>query len=628
VTNIFPRLNVDLDGDSYPDGYDQNQMITSIFDTTDGVPASGYKCFTMNGLGYIFQINTLAGLEKGMNKFTVWTKGSNLSGSYMTLRFEFPERGLYQTIDIPSDTSIWTEHIKLFNIPDSISFMIVYGIHADTTADTIKVSGMQMRSAGFLKQTKYPQQIQPANAPFTSVSLNNLVIDSLYTPSTITWTVQNTGILNLTVNPGNILKIQKPKSFWEGKDSTFIIAHSPDGILDSCFFSFKSTPIQAVCAGLPITLTLLDTLENDVVTWTSVPYDSSISNPHIYNPTVNPRITTMYKVRAMNPIGGNIFWDSIQVIRYAYPNPGLPQDTSVCKHHPIVLTASGGVHYLWDTQDTTESITISPLETQQYSVIVTNEHNCFSADTVLVRVLPLPDAVIFGIQPAYCQDFPPFTIPGWPPGGVFSGTSGIDGDTLFPARATPGLNQIWYTVTDTTTGCYNTDTAYVTIIPQPVITPLPDAEICAQNTITLNAGSGFDNYLWSTGETTPSILVDSTGHGIGLAAIWVYVTLNGCVDRDTANITFIPCPGIHENEFSQYFSVFPNPAGDVIWISVLEKSMLPVDLEILDLKGNRINILRLINPITQIDISKYSKEIYIFRFAHDNRIFPVRVLRK
>ena len=628
VTNIFPKLNVDLDQDHYPDGYDLNQIITSIFDTTDGVEESGFKCFNINGYGYIFQINTLAGLETGQNKFTIWTKGQDVPGSYVTLRFEFPERGIYRVLDFPSDTSFWTEHFQLLDVPDSVSFMTVYGIHADGTPDTIKISGMSMRSAGFLKQIKYPQQIQTANDPFPPIALNNLVIDTLYPPSSVTWTIRNPGILNLSVISGNILKIQKPESFWEGQDSTFLIAHSPDGILDSCFFFFKSTPIEAVCAGFPITLSLLDTLDNDVITWTSVPNDSSISNPHIYNPTVNPKETTMYTVQARNPIGGNIFWDSIQVKRYAYPNPGLPADTSICKHHELVLTASGGVHYLWNTEDTTASITVTPLETQRYSVLVTNEHDCSTSDTILVTVFPLPYVAIFGIQPTYCQDYPPFTIPGWPPGGVFGGTSGIDGDTLFPARATPGLNEIWYTVTDTITGCSNTDTAYVTIYPRPVITPLPDAEICADNSITLDAGSGFDNYLWSTGENTSSIIVDSSGYGIGLSYIWVYVTLNGCVDRDTANITFIACPGIQEITFSKNFSVYPNPANNEFLISVFDKAILPVELEIIDLKGDKVGSSKLRGTINKIDISEFPKGIYILKITKGKLVCLGKILKK
>jgi hypothetical protein len=629
VTNIFPALNVDLDLDLYPDGYDQNQIVSSVFDTTDGVEASGYRCFTINGYGYIFQINALAGLESGMNKFTLWTKGQNDSGSYVTLRFEFPERGIYRILDFPADTNVWTEHFQLFNVPDSVSFMTVYGIHYDGTPDTIKISGMSMRSAGFLKQVKYPQQVEPANDAFSSILLNNLVIDSLYAPSTITWTVQNPGVLNLSILPGNILKIQKPVSFWVGSDSSYLIAHSPDDIADSCMFSFKSIPIEAGCGGtLPITLTLLDTLDNDVITWTSRPFDPSISNPHIYNPTVNPLETTMYTVQARNPIGGNIYWDSIEVKRYAYPNPGLPADTSICKHHELELIASGGVSYLWSTGDTTESIIVSPLETQQYTVIVTNEYNCSAGDTVIVTVLPIPDAVIFGIQPTYCQDYPPFTIPGWPSGGVFGGTSGVEGDTLFPARATPGLNQIWYTVTDTITGCSNTDTAYVTIFPQPVITPLPDAELCANNSITLNAGTGFDNYLWSTGENTPSIVVDSTGHGIGLSSIWVYVTLNGCVDRDTSNITFILCPGIPEYDYRKLFSIYPNPASEEIWISLTDKAILPVYLDILDLNGEKMNSVILGNKTNKLDISQYSKGIYILKLSSGDDTFYIRILRK
>ncbi len=628
VVNIFPNLNVDLDHDFYPDGYENNQIVTSVFDTTDGVPESGYKSFLMQGLGYIFQINTLAGLEKGKNKFTIWTRGQDVPGSVVTLRFEFPERGLLYTFDFPSDTSIWSEHYALIDVPDSISFMTVYGIHADTTADTIRISGMSMRSAGFLKQVKYPRQMRTANEPFASVALNDLVIDSLYNPATITWSAPTSGLLNMTILPGNILKVLKPVSFWEGSDSAYVVANSPDGIADSCLFSFVSSPIEDACAGLPIMLSLLDTLENDVVTWTSRPFDPSMDNPHLYNPTVNPMMTTMYTVQARNPIGGNIYWDSIEVKRFAYPDPGLPTDTIICKHQKLKLTASGGIHYLWSTGDTTESITVSPLENMEFSVLVTNEHDCSASDTVLVTVLPLPDAVIFGIQPTYCQDFPPFTIPGWPPGGVFSGTSGVEGDTLFPARANPGMNQIWYTVTDEITACSNTDTAYITIYPQPVIQPLPDAEVCGQNSILLNAGSGFDNYLWSTGETSSSIVVDSSGYGLGLAQIWVYVTLDGCIDRDTSNITFILCPGFQDKDFQHHFMLYPNPATNEVILSVKDKAILPLQLNLLDSKGIILRSIFLGDLVNNIDLSQFSKGIYFLMISAGKETYTGKILKK
>lgn len=55
-----------------------------------------------------------------------------------------------------------------------------------------------------------------------------------------------------------------------------------------------------------------------------------------------------------------------------------------------------------------------------------------------------------------------------------------------------------------------------------------DTTICqGQNNITLSAGAGYDSYLWSTGDETADIIVDSEGQ------YWVEVSLGDLTARDT-----------------------------------------------------------------------------------------------
>ncbi|NIF07898.1 T9SS type B sorting domain-containing protein [Chryseobacterium sp. Tr-659] len=67
---------------------------------------------------------------------------------------------------------------------------------------------------------------------------------------------------------------------------------------------------------------------------------------------------------------------------------------------------------------------------------------------------------------------------------------------------------------------------------------LVDQAICPKTTTTLDAGPGFDKYLWSTGATTPSITHVFPGN------YWVELTSNGCVYKQYVNVTELPLPTI------------------------------------------------------------------------------------
>jgi len=67
---------------------------------------------------------------------------------------------------------------------------------------------------------------------------------------------------------------------------------------------------------------------------------------------------------------------------------------------------------------------------------------------------------------------------------------------------------------------------------------LKDKAICPKTTTTLDAGPGFEKYLWSTGATTPSITNVAPG------SYWVQLTSNGCVYKQYVNVTELPLPMI------------------------------------------------------------------------------------
>ncbi|SFW90014.1 gliding motility-associated C-terminal domain-containing protein, partial [Chitinophaga sancti] len=94
-----------------------------------------------------------------------------------------------------------------------------------------------------------------------------------------------------------------------------------------------------------------------------------------------------------------------------------------------------------------------------------------------------------------------------------------------------------YTVTVTNNGCSATGSVKVTVNKPPVVT-LKDATICAGETVKLNAYVQGASYVWSTGDTGPSIEVSTAG------TYSVDVSLNGCTVTAQANITVSAPPNI------------------------------------------------------------------------------------
>lgn len=60
--------------------------------------------------------------------------------------------------------------------------------------------------------------------------------------------------------------------------------------------------------------------------------------------------------------------------------------------------------------------------------------------------------------------------------------------------------------------CSNVAKLTFNFIDSPYITMANDSILCENSTVTINAENGFDSYLWSTGETTQSIVISEAGN--------------------------------------------------------------------------------------------------------------------
>jgi hypothetical protein len=134
-------------------------------------------------------------------------------------------------------------------------------------------------------------------------------------------------------------------------------------------------------------------------------------------------------------------------------------------------------------------------------------------------------------------------------------------------------------------------------------------------TITLDAGTGFTSYLWSTGDTTQTLMVDS------IATYWVTVTggPNNCSFTDSINILLNVGTGnvIGDDEFSYY----PNPSSDKLIISGNVNVLKSAIIRVTDLQG-RIVKVHTIKPSSNqaiLELNNLNEGVYFLQIISGDR---------
>lgn len=208
-------------------------------------------------------------------------------------------------------------------------------------------------------------------------------------------------------------------------------------------------------------------------------------------------------------------------------NAGL--DQTICQGESVVLSASGGVTYLWSNGETTASIEVSPTVTTTYTVTAFDDLGNSDDDTVTVTVNELPIAEAGNDQTICEGDTVTLSASG---GNQYLWSTG---ETTASISVAP-TSDTAYTVEVTTNGCSSIDDVNVFVNPLPNITVSNDVTIMDGETTTLTV-SGSDNYLWSTGETTESIDVTPS---VTTTYTVTSISVNGCTSNREVTVTVVP----------------------------------------------------------------------------------------
>jgi len=231
-------------------------------------------------------------------------------------------------------------------------------------------------------------------------------------------------------------------------------------------------------------------------------------------------------------------------------NSGLVNnDGIICAGSSVTLTASGGGTYAWSTGATTAAIVVNPASTTTYTVTVT-VGSCANAAATTITVNPVPVVTITVAETSGVANNDGIICSG--ANVTLTSSAGIayawsTGATTQSIMVAPTMTTV-YTVTVTDmSGCTGTATTTITVNPLPTPTILVsensgtsgnDGIICAGASATLTA-TGGTSFAWSTGATTPAILVTPAM----TTAYTVTVTDgNGCSGSVSQTITVNPNP--------------------------------------------------------------------------------------
>lgn len=271
---------------------------------------------------------------------------------------------------------------------------------------------------------------------------------------------------------------------------------------------------------------------------------TDLDDPFVQNPVASPDEPITYFYVATTFCGTDTA--SIDVV-FADPQGSAMPDTLICAGDSVVISASGGVEFLWSPgssldDPTSPTPTASPSDTITYTVQITTAEGCTLVDSLTVNVhsgLPSPtlsDTTICLGTTAQLSG-PDADSYQWSPAPGIS-TLTIQNPTVEPSETTQ------YVVLASNVCGGILDSALVSVMSVEA-DAWPDTLICPGNSVELGA-SGGATYSWSPTQgldnptsQTPTATVNSP------ASYTVTVTDElGCTGSALVNIGMLPPPEV------------------------------------------------------------------------------------
>ena len=397
-----------------------------------------------------------------------------------------------------------------------------------------------------------------------------------------------------------------------------------------------------------------NTLEPYTYIWSSADGFSS----DLQNPVVEPLTTTTYTVTVDD--GYNPTTSQVTVIVNPLPVANAGTDLEINHGTFTNLTGNAGVGeppftYQWQPADSLWDPTLQNPVTRKlrgstlFNLVVTDNNDCISEpDQVIVNVVGGPLSASPSVSSeaiCYGETTQLFAVPS---GGQYTNYSFrwfVNGEEFStdPDPVVAPLESVTYTLVLSDDFNEVTDSIGVTVNSLPVINLInPEHHVvngniqsCVYDTLLLDAGNPGYEYYWKNGSSDQITEITTSGLSFDLQEHWVRVTnpATECVNRDTVVVmfTFIECSyGVNDLIQSDLIRLFPNPAGNILTVSI---DGLPDDFVILitDLSG-RVLLQEIYNKRISgvanypIDVSRFANTTCLVRVTSSDAVFVKKLI--
>ena len=392
------------------------------------------------------------------------------------------------------------------------------------------------------------------------------------------------------VGPGVASGIFNPAIAGTGVHSIIYSLTDSNGCIaaDTAYINILPSPVTGF-SGLPLSVCKSDL----PYTLTGIPAGGSFAGNGISGNIFSPAAVSAgqnlvsYSFTAMNGCTSTAF-QAVNVKNSPLASAGNDH-TIACGGSGIQIgsQALAGLGYAWAPTTGLSNAMLSnpvanPPHTVQYVLYVTDLNNlCTSTDTIIITLSGTP-AITVSNDTAVCA------------GSMLSlQASGANqyawsnGDSTAVILVQP-LSSTYYVVQAyNNPQCNTIDTVFVEVLTPKAVFLGNDTSITEHQSITLDAGAGFTNYLWSNNATSQSITITGNTLGTGTHSIRVIVTdSNGCMNADTLQL--MVTVGMNEAVSENSIKVYPNPFSDEIIISLAGNYREKVELRLMSIDSRNI----------------------------------------